>query len=150
MQTRKVVGRFIKSSSDRVDIDCKRLANEDYNNDDDDDDNAMTFHAILETKTAPNRVSARCWTAKSILLREVSFREGHSQLISFPFKACPTALISEFWATTATTRASRRRTQFYSRKKNDDRARAEFRVLSYKGEASNRGRRGVTLVHFVP
>jgi len=40
MQTRKVVGRFIKSSSAGVDIDCKRPANkrEDYNNDDDDDD----------------------------------------------------------------------------------------------------------------
>lgn len=77
MQTRKIVGRFIKPSSSRVDIDCKRPANKDYNNNDD-DDNMMTFHTILETKTAPNRMSARCWTAKSILLQEVSFREGHS------------------------------------------------------------------------
>lgn len=39
MQSRKVVGRFIKSSSVGVDNDCRRLANkrEDYSNDDDDD-----------------------------------------------------------------------------------------------------------------
>lgn len=45
MQTRKVVGQFIKSSSAGVDIDCKRVANkgEDYNNDDDDDDDVITI-----------------------------------------------------------------------------------------------------------
>lgn len=49
---------------------------------------------FFETKTVPNRVSARCWTATAAL-REVFFSSWDYRLYPFPFKACPTALISE-------------------------------------------------------
>lgn len=46
--------------------------------------------------------------------RSVLFRRGTLSTQPFPFEACPTALISEFWATTATSRDQRAR--FYSSK----------------------------------
>lgn len=101
MQIRKVVGRFIKSSSPLVStLIVSDLANkrEDYNNDDNDDDDVMKrFHNLPNKDCSQSSVSALLDRSRKIdpLARSVLSR-GTLSAISLPFEACPTALISEF------------------------------------------------------